>query len=157
MGSNQSYNKYLNKKSQNRSKRGQIGENRSLDVIDELTWICEEVKPFSDKHCLRVLFKLSTTMISSRNPHILLKIAKWHKARTNFVGFEFDALKSSNNTSANEYVFKMTLTNSMNDNWMLHFIQYIDETTSYNLNASIPIHSGGHDSHFMSWSFIKKE
>eukprot|EP01083_Nonionella_stella_P165563 551052_1 len=82
--------------------------NRSIDTISKLERICDSISVPIEQHCLRILVG-PTTNITSKNPHILLKIAKWHKSQTDGIVFDFHALLSNNNP--NEFIFKMSLTN----------------------------------------------
>ena len=131
----------------NKSSNLLVGD-ESMDTMDQLERICEELEAPSDDHCLRVLIE-PTIIVTSKNPHVLLQIAEWHKHETNCIAVN---LKISS-TKRKEYVFKISLTNNNinNEIWKMQLIEYIKDKTLYKLNC---VTNCG-ESSFISWSCNK--
>eukprot|EP01084_Bolivina_argentea_P051770 95218_1 len=115
-----------------------LSSQRNHNVIEQLEQICNDnefaITTPSKPHCLRVLVG-PTTIVTSINPHILLKIVTWHKQEYYGIGFNLHVSTTKNNP--NESVFKISLTNKniKNNIWRNQLIQYINNTTSYHLNC----------------------
>ena len=119
----------------------QSNANIAQNGIDKLEKICDEMEIPAQSHCVRILVK-PTTILTSKNPHILLKIAKWHKEQTQCIAFDLHV----STTTTNEIVFKISLSNKNiinNQQWKTQLNEYIHTTTSYKLHCITD--------HFMSW------
>eukprot|EP01084_Bolivina_argentea_P279396 477644_1 len=127
--------------------------NSSVDSIQQLETICDTILRPSKQHFLRVLIG-PTTLLTSTNPHILLKIANWHKLQTDCIVFDFHMKRSKNN--CDEFIFKMSLTNKhiQNNNiWKSKIIDYMNKSTSYVLTcvtSSMNPNKNG-NMYFISW------
>ena len=138
-------------------------DDQSLNIIERLERICEVMDIPSDEHNFRILIE-SSIDITSRNPHILLQIAEWHKQQTQCMPFNFEILTknpatSRNQMHQNQFVFKVSLTNKNTNNTQLfqtQFIEYINNQTLYNLNCvTNAMSSNGWISSFISCSYDK--
>lgn len=143
-------------------------DDESLNIIERLERICEVMAIPSDDHNFRILIE-SSINITSRNPHILLQIAEWHKQQTQCIPFNFEiltkntAITTSRNQAMhqNQFVFKVSLTNKNTNNNQLfqtQFIEYINNQTLYNLNCvTNAMSSNGWISSFISCSYDKNK
>lgn len=137
-------------------------DDESLDIFERLQRICQVLNVPSYNHNLRILID-SSINITSRNPHILLQIAEWHKNETRCIPFNFEIIpsktKNNGNRDEGQFVFKLSLTNKdINDNELsqTQFIEYINNETIYNLNCvTNAINSNGAISSFISYSYGK--